>query len=75
MFLVCGTEMFLNYFYCFSAAVSARRPQRKRTNHRARSLRLPRHRPLPPCSANGLSAGASADQSAAVSEYLEVQMF
>ncbi|XP_017297315.1 cyclin-dependent kinase 13 [Kryptolebias marmoratus] len=55
-----------------SPVVSARRQQRQRTNHSARSLRLPRRRALPPCSANELSAEVSADQSAAASEFVEL---
>lgn len=51
---------------------SSTRRQRQRANHSARSLHLPRRRapPLPPCSANGLSAALTTSQSAASSEYL-----
>ncbi|XP_029986344.1 uncharacterized protein LOC115416642 isoform X2 [Sphaeramia orbicularis] len=54
-----------------SLTLSARR-QRQRANHSSRSLHLPRRRapPLPPCSANGLSATLKTSQSAASSEYL-----
>ncbi|XP_051267802.1 proton channel OtopLc isoform X2 [Dicentrarchus labrax] len=55
-----------------SPTLCARRQQKQRTNHSSRSLHLPRRRPLPlpPCSANGLSAPFSADQSAAGSKFL-----
>ncbi|XP_069023653.1 uncharacterized protein [Embiotoca jacksoni] len=55
-----------------SPAFSAQRQQKRRANHSARSLHLPRRRalPLPACSANGLSAPLPAGQSAAGSEFL-----
>ncbi|XP_044029370.1 uncharacterized protein wu:fi75a02 [Siniperca chuatsi] len=55
-----------------SPTFSARRQQKQRANHSSRSLLLPRRRalPLPPCSANGLSAPLPAGQSAAGSEFV-----
>ncbi|XP_040914477.1 rho guanine nucleotide exchange factor 5 [Toxotes jaculatrix] len=48
------------------------RQQKQRANHSPRGLHLPRQRPLPlpPCSANGLSAPFPSSQSAVGSEFL-----
>nr|XP_020492652.1 uncharacterized protein LOC109986365 [Labrus bergylta] len=50
----------------------ARRMQKQRPNHSSRRILLPRRRalPLPPCSANGLSAPSPVNQSAAGCEFL-----
>ncbi|XP_070707189.1 uncharacterized protein [Pempheris klunzingeri] len=55
-----------------SPTFSARRQLKPRANHSSRSLHLPRRRalPLPPCSANGLSAPLATGQSAAGSDFL-----
>ncbi|XP_034457414.1 uncharacterized protein wu:fi75a02 isoform X1 [Hippoglossus hippoglossus] len=55
-----------------SLTFSTRRQHKQRTNRSTRSLHLPWRRPLPlpPCSANGLSAPFTGSQSAASSEFL-----
>ncbi|GAA6233423.1 proline-rich protein 14-like [Lates japonicus] len=55
-----------------SPTFSSRQQHKQRANRSARSLHLPRRRalPLPPCSANGLSAPFPTGQSADGSEFL-----